>query len=117
MRHDLSRMLLAAALILMIPGVLLANTSRKNAWLAAYPDACQTLVDAANSCTLCHADGALTSYASDYNGSWTDIADLDSDNDTVSNGREIELCTLPGDATSVTPADENTWGRIKALYR
>ena len=92
-------------------------------WRDFYPDACQELQDAtlnANNCVLCHTAGfGLNAYGVDVNDANNDflsIEDLDSDGDGRTNGEEINLdCSLPGDA--VSPADTDTWGGIKVLFR
>jgi hypothetical protein len=91
------------------------------AWLAAYPDVCQDLVDAANDCSLCHTAEGVNPYGADLAaGDPLDpvaIEDLDSDDDGRTNGEEInEDCTLPGDPGSV-PNDVVSWTQIKALFR
>ncbi len=96
------------------------TSSIRNSWLAAYPDACAELTAAAQSCALCHEPTDPNPYAQDYwnNGrDWAAIEGLDSDGDGVPNGKEIQDCTLPGDASSLTPTDAATWGSIKSLYR
>ncbi len=122
LRKLITGFLLVAALITGTLGTALGTTPIKNNWRDnIYPDACQELVDAANTCILCHTDvPVLNDYGLDYlanNQDWVAIEVLDSDGDTVSNGQEINVdCTLPGDPTSVTPNDSQTWGAIKALY-
>lgn len=92
-------------------------------WRNNYPDTCQDLQDAtqnANDCVLCHTGGfGLNSYAEDLKDAnlvFADIEDMDSDGDGRTNGEEILIdCTFPGDM--VSPADTDTWGSIKALFR
>lgn len=100
-----------------------ATSGRKNAWLAAYPDACATLRSAASDCTLCHLAGSspdndnLNGYGSDYTTNWTNYDAMDSDNDTVSNAQEILDCTDPSDPESLVPNAVDSWGAVKTLYR
>jgi hypothetical protein len=122
LKHLLYAALVCVLASSLLAGGALARNTIKNNWLAAYPDACQDLKDAANSCTLCHPSGTfdLNPYADDLNSNGLDfsaIADLDSDGDTVPNGAEIEACTLPGNPSSRVAADGDTWGSIKTLYR
>jgi len=92
-------------------------------WRDYYPDSCQDLQGAtqsANNCVLCHTGGFnLNAYAQDLKDAdlvFADIEDTDSDGDGRTNGEEILIdCTFPGDA--VSPADTDTWGNIKALFR
>ena len=92
-------------------------------WRDNYPEACQTLQDATRNttnCILCHTAGfGLNSYASDLKDAdmvFAAIEDIDSDGDGRTNGEEIlNDCTLPGDA--VSPAETDTWGSIKVLFR
>ena len=69
-----------------------------------YPAAASTI---GMDCTLCHAvtggGGPPNSYGTDYAGhgySFSDIEQLDSDNDGYSNILEIQALTYPGDPTS-----------------
>jgi hypothetical protein len=96
-----------------------ADPGIKNAWLAAYPDACSSLKSAANGCTLCHTSvPTRNDYGKDLGtADPKTIENLDSDGDGKKNGQEILDCTLPGDPTSILPADAPTWGAIKVLYR
>jgi len=61
----------------------------------------------------------LNPYGQDFKEADRDFAAIesfDSDGDGRTNGEEILIdCTLPGDA--ISPADLNSWGNIKALYR
>jgi len=97
-----------------------ATNSRKNAWLAAYPDACATLRSA---CTLCHIPGTspdidnLDDYGNDYTTNWTNYGALDSDGDSVTNAQEILDCTFPNDPESLLPNEAGSWGAVKSLYR
>jgi len=106
---------------LVLPVASHATSSLRNAWKAAYPGACQTLVDAANSCVLCHTDVPdVNAYGSAVAGIGTNfvaIGGIDSDGDTRTNAQEIADCTLPGDPTSAVPVDPDSWGLIKAIYR
>lgn len=100
-----------------------ATSGRKNAWLAAYPDACATLRSAASACTLCHFPNGspdvdnVNSYGADYTTNWANYGAMDSDNDTVSNAQEILDCTDPSDSTSRVPNESDSWGAVKSLYR
>ena len=61
------------------------------------------------SCITCHTGaegGGLNPYGRDYNGSFTDIENIDSDGDKFSNIDEILVGTFPGDASS-TPVSNN----------
>jgi hypothetical protein len=69
---------------------------------------------------LCHAGvPSLNAYGSDLAGTNPlAIENLDSDGDSKTNGQEINTdCTLPGDASSVLPVEDLTWGAIKVLFR
>ncbi len=88
-------------------------------WREYYPDACTTLYEQAQSCTLCHGAGfSLNAYGDDLASNGVNFAVvglLDSDDDGRSNDDEINLdCTLPADATS--PSESSTWGSVKALF-
>jgi hypothetical protein len=109
-----------AAIVFLLPAIAGANSTYRNNWLNAYPDACSTLVNAANNCTLCHTSPPTrNSYGADLRGTTPQaIEGMDSDGDGRTNGQEILLdCKLPGDAASVLPADDQTWGTIKVLFR
>lgn len=113
---------LAACMLMLGPQAAHATSTYRNAWLAAYPNACSTLVTAANNCSLCHTSvPSRNPYGNDIrNSNGPAIESLDSDGDGYTNGQEILLdCTLPGVASSHgTVADEpSTWSRILALYR
>lgn len=114
---------LALCLVGLASTQVLAYTPYGQDWRDNYPDACQELQDAtlrANNCIICHSAGfGLNPYGSDFkeaNEVFADIEDMDSDGDGRTNGEEIlNDCSLPGDA--VSPADTDTWGGIKALFR
>ena len=113
--------LLVLALVLMAAASeTRADGDIRDAWLAAYPDVCQTLRTAAMNCSLCHSSvPARNPYGADLEGQSnpTAIENSDSDGDSVINGTEILVdCTLPGDPNSV-PVDEEIWSTIKKLYR
>jgi len=103
-------------LVLVSTGSLADNSLRRD-WLDTYPDACQDLVNAANSCILCHTS------VPNLNDYGDDIAQFgivgsegrNSDGDWRTNINEIGDCTLPGDPASV-PVDHITWGAIKRLF-
>ena len=88
-----------------------------------YPGACQEILDATTSgqnCSLCHGGGfSLNDYGSDLadaNRNFAAIENMDSDGDGRTNLQEITNdCTMPGDMSS--PAEADTWGTIKALFR
>jgi hypothetical protein len=109
-------------LFVALPDQSRANSTYRNAWKAAYPSACATLLSAVSNCTLCHVDGTppdVNPYGTDligHSSSITATNNLDSDHDGKTNIQEINDCTLPGDPNSV-PNDEQTWGQIKSLYR
>ena len=94
------RKLMVFAMALAICAIALPTSSAvasgdvRDAWLAAYADVCQDLVDAANDCSLCHADG-LNPYGQDLAaGDPNDpiaIEGLDSDEDGRTNGEEINI--------------------------
>ncbi len=92
-------------------------------WRDQYPDACQELQDAttqAQDCRLCHTqEFNFNPYGKDLkenNNDFVAIENMDSDNDGRTNGEEINTdCTLPDDA--ISPAEQNSWGNIKALFR
>ena len=94
-----------------------------SAWRSNYPDACQELQDAttsAQNCVMCHSSGfGFNPYGQDLKdagNNFTAIEDTDSDGDGRTNGEEINNdCTLPGDP--VSPADVDSWGSIKVLFR
>ncbi len=100
-----------------------ATSGRKNAWLAAYPDACATLRSAASACTLCHFPNGspdvdnVNSYGADYTTNWANYGAMDSDNDTVSNAQELLDCTDPGDPESLVANETDNWGAVKSLYQ
>lgn len=115
------------SLVLCLVGVSASQTLAYNSigrdWIDQYPDACQELKDAttqAQDCRLCHIKGSnLNPYGRDLkenNEDFLAIEKMDSDGDGRTNGEEINLdCTLPGDA--ISPAEQNSWGNIKALFR
>jgi hypothetical protein len=96
-----------------------ATGGQRDSWLATYPDACQSLKDAATECFLCHGSGfALNGYGQDVADHGIVPAEvMDGDGDTVASGQEILDCTLPGDASSVLPSQSSSWGAIKILFR
>lgn len=96
-----------------------ATGGLRDSWLATYPDACQSLRDAATECFLCHGAGfALNGYGQDVADHGIVPAEvMDGDGDTVDSGQEILDCTLPGDASSVLPSRGSSWGAIKNLFR
>lgn len=111
-----------AGLALILAGVLAGSAAAYNSiganWRAAYPTACQDLVDASNDCSLCHGGGfSRNDYAQDYNGSWASIENMDSDGDGRTNLQEINECTLPGNASSHVGNEVDTWSTVKSLYR
>lgn len=122
---------LATVLVLGVSSEAVAFTSIGNDWRASYDTACQTLMDAATDCTLCHTGGdtsLLNPYAEDIQFAKTDpgfvlwidaiehVDPDDSDGDGVINNVEILTdCTFPGDALSV-PLGDHTWSQIKALF-
>ncbi len=92
-------------------------------WRDQYPDSCQELQDATTAvqdCRLCHTSGfGFNPYGKDLkenNNDFFGIEGLDSDGDGRTNGEEINIdCTFPGDA--ISPAELDSWGYIKALFR
>lgn len=100
-----------------------ATSGRKNAWLAAYPDACTTLRNSCSACTLCHVPGSdpdidnLNGYGNDYTTNWTNYGAMDSDGDGASNAQEILDCTFPNDPESLVPNEAGSWSAVKSLYR
>lgn len=118
-KAQLALLTLTGCLILSAPSAALATTGWMIVWLNEYPEACQDLVDAAESCTLCHGvRSTLNAYSGEMiNLDFAATEELDSDGDGRTNGQEIlEDCTLPGDAGSVS-VELDTWGAIKVLYR
>ncbi len=116
-RRMKSAVVVSLCLLLVPPVAVLADGDERDAWLAAYPDACETLRNAANSCVLCHDPvPSLNSYGSDWDEfSRGGSENIDSDGDSRTNLQEIRECTLPYDANS-TPVVTSTWGAIKALF-
>jgi len=121
MRTLPAAVLIAVGLTLGLAGRGYAYSMYRDAWLAAYPDACQDLVAAANSCATCHVNGfSLNSYGQDFQThgfSVTAIEGLDSDGDGVTNIQEIQDCTLMWDASSLVAAEKTTWSALKGRYR
>lgn len=105
--------------VLALPGMATtaaANPTIQGQWLSNYPDACQTLRDAATECFLCHS-GGLNSYGQSIADHGIVPAEaFDPDGDSVNSGQEILDCTFPGDEASVRPLESVTWGAIKNLY-
>ena len=118
------KFVLAAVLLALVayPLGAQANSTYRNAWKAAYPTACATLLSAVSSCDLCHAASGvpdLNPYGSalvGHSANITSTNNLDSDGDGRTNIQEINDCTLPGDPNSVLATESTTWGQIKALY-
>ncbi len=118
------KLVLAAVLLALVayPLGAHANSTYRNAWKAAYPNACSTLLTAVSSCSLCHAASGvpdLNPYGSalvGHSANITSTNNLDSDGDGRTNIQEIGDCTLPGDPTSALPAESTTWGQIKSIY-
>ncbi len=118
-KTQIALLALAGCMFLFVPNTARATTGWMIAWLNAYPDRCQDLKDAAQSCTLCHGAGSsLNNYSKQMaNLNFVAIEGIDSDGDGRTNGQEIlEDCTLPGDSDSV-PVEYDSWGAIKVLFR
>jgi hypothetical protein len=100
-----------------------ASSTYRNAWNAAYPNACATLKTAVSNCTLCHTSVPnLNPYGAALIGHSATIAastdNLDSDGDGKTNLVEIDHCTLPGNPLSKpVPNDSQAWGALKGSYR
>ena len=63
-RTQIALLALAGCMFLFVPNTARATTGWMIAWLNAYPDRCQDLKDAAQSCTLCHGAGSsLNNYS------------------------------------------------------
>ena len=109
--------------VLALPLTAQATSSYRNAWNAAYPNACATLKARASDCTLCHTSVPnLNPYGAALVGHSSSIAastnNLDSDGDGKANLVEIDHCTLPGDPTSKpVPNAPQAWGALKDSYR
>jgi hypothetical protein len=109
-----------AGLLALLPsGRAAAYGSYVDTWRTHYPEACSTLYQMAQNCTLCHNSGfSLNAYADDLasNGiDFTVVGLLDSDSDGRTNDQEIRHdCTAPADA--VSPAEDSTWSQVKALF-
>ncbi len=121
-RTHLAAVALAGCMLMVAPRGADATSTYRNAWLNAYPDACSTLVAAANNCTLCHTSvPSRNAYGNDIrNSNGPAIESLDSDGDGYTNGQEILLdCTLPGSAGDhgTVPNESTTWSAILALFR
>jgi len=118
-KTQIALLALVGCMILFVPNAARATTGWMIAWLSEYPDRCQDLKDAAQSCTLCHSAGStLNDYSKEMeNLDFAVIEGIDSDGDGRTNGQEIlEDCTLPGDPDSV-PVKFDSWGAIKVLFR
>ncbi len=119
--------LIKFSLVLCLVGITatpaLAYTSFGSNWRNFYPDSCQELQDATTNaldCILCHGtEFSLNPYGQDFKEAdlnFAAIESFDSDGDGRTNGEEILIdCSLPGDA--ISPADLNSWGNIKSLFR
>ncbi len=118
--HRLAAGTLTLAAALIVPLAAGADGGIRNAWKSSHPSACELLRTAADNCVLCHTDPPdLNPYGTDVAGIGTNFAaidNVDSDHDGRTNAQEYGDCTLPGDSTSL-PADPDSWGLIKQLYR
>lgn len=90
-------------------------------WLKWYTEACDTLLTAAQDCSLCHVTvEQLNPYGEDLflvdNEPWR-IEDLDSDGDGIPNGEEVANCTGPGWFDPPLAAPVETWGALKLRWR
>lgn len=121
---DLAMAGLALCLITAAADTARATGGIRTSWKNRYTTACTTLRSAADACVLCHVSGDPD--ASDLNGYGQSLADnnrnfaaiepVDSDGDGRTNLLEItQDCTFPGDLAS--PADDPSWGTLKATYR
>ena len=102
----------------------LATGGIRTSWKNRYTTACTTLRSAADTCVLCHMSGDpdasdLNDYGqwlADNNRNFAASESIDSDDDGRTNLQEItQDCTFPCDLAS--PADDQSWGTIKAAYR